>query len=133
MPAALVCFTLGPQRGPFVAQHISVLHTEQRIQSQPTFLVTITLQPGQCIASPFFTNAYGIECDQKHNGWTKKVFYQKQKQGNISREVLLVFISTVIPSEQHNNVQFHNQSPQMSIFSLFLAHSLPTTSNHHKN
>ena len=58
-------FTLGPQRGPFVAQHISVLHTEQRIQSQPTFLVTMTLQPGQCIASPSFTNAYKKE-HKKH-------------------------------------------------------------------
>lgn len=47
--------TLGPQRGPLVAQHISVLHILHRIQSQPTFFVTITWQLGQCIASPSLT------------------------------------------------------------------------------
>jgi len=34
--------TSGPHRGPFVTQHISVLHIEHWIQSQPSFFITIT-------------------------------------------------------------------------------------------
>ena len=47
--------TLGPQRGPFVAQQISVLHMLQRIQSQPSLFWTTILQEGHGIASPSST------------------------------------------------------------------------------
>ena len=46
------CPTFGPQRGPFVAQQSSVLHTLHLIQSQPSFFCTITPQLVQRIASP---------------------------------------------------------------------------------
>jgi hypothetical protein len=44
--------TPGPHLGPRVTQHISVLHIEQRSQSQPHFFIRITWHVGQFIASP---------------------------------------------------------------------------------
>jgi hypothetical protein len=47
--------TPGPHLGPRVTQHISVLHMEQRSQSQPHFFISTTWHVGQFIASPLST------------------------------------------------------------------------------
>lgn len=51
--------TPGPQRGPLVTQQISVWHTVQRIQSQPSFFCTMMWHVGQCMASPSCTRVWG--------------------------------------------------------------------------
>lgn len=52
--------TPGPQRGPLVTQHISVLHMEQRSQSHPHFFISTTAQVGQGRASPLSTISSSI-------------------------------------------------------------------------
>src|SRR6218665_3548805 len=50
------CFlTMGPQRGPLVTQQISVLHIVHRIQSHPSFFITMISHVGHFIASPFWS------------------------------------------------------------------------------
>lgn len=64
----LILLTLGPQRGPFVAQQISVLQTVHLIQSLPAFFCTRILQFGQCMASPFMTSFCALEWGIKKGG-----------------------------------------------------------------
>lgn len=52
--------TPGPQRGPRVTQQISVLHMEQRSQSQPHFFIRTTAHVGQGSASPLSTISLSI-------------------------------------------------------------------------
>lgn len=52
--------TLGPQRGPLVTQHISVLHMEQISQSQPNFFIRTTAHVGHGSASPLSTISFSI-------------------------------------------------------------------------
>lgn len=52
--------TAGPQRGPLVTQHISVLHIEQRNQSQPHFFIKTTAHVGHASASPLSTISSNI-------------------------------------------------------------------------
>lgn len=53
-------FTPGPQRGPLVTQHISVLHMEQTSQSQPHFFIRTTAHVGHASASPLSTISLSI-------------------------------------------------------------------------
>jgi hypothetical protein len=62
-------FTPGPHLGPLVTQHISVLHMEQRSQSQPHFFMSTTLHVGQHSASPRSTISYaGAQTIRNYSG-----------------------------------------------------------------
>lgn len=63
--------TPGPQRGPFVIQHISVLHTEHFSQSQPHFFSRIKSHLGQRSAFPLLIISYLFKKQKSYKELTK--------------------------------------------------------------